>query len=206
MGYSENIERIFFDDVREKKRTGIGVFKKRGKGVKHGISGALRTEYFYMKSRDRKKLNGECVISNMYDTILRKEEFFTKDIATQKNMLMHWRELHSNEELKKLMGLNNSQFYKLCKDLELPGKQNVKKPKRGTAKIVKNEVAAIQEIPVQEPVHNEVKQILITQGLHLEYNGEFTAEELNKIFTKLQLITDGELNKFNVSISLSERA
>jgi hypothetical protein len=46
---------------------------------------------------------------------------------------------------------------------------------------------------------------ILTQGLHLEYNGEFDAEQLSKIFTKLQLVTDGEENKFYLSISLTEK-
>ena len=48
------------------------------------------------------------------------------------------------------------------------------------------------------------KPILLTKGLHLEYNGTYDVEALSKIFTKLQLIIDGDTNKYNISLSLSE--
>jgi hypothetical protein len=75
------------------------------------------------------------------------------------------------------------------------------------------EEAPQQEIALkEEPKNNYTQQapevfkpMLITKGLHLEYNGDYTADQLTKIFTKLQVLTDGEENKFSLSISLSER-
>lgn len=54
---SWEIERLFQDDIREKRKTGSGSFHKRGKGVKHGLSGALKTPYHYMKTKEKNKLN-----------------------------------------------------------------------------------------------------------------------------------------------------
>ena len=65
---SWEIERLFNEDVRDKRKTGSGSFHKRGKGVKHGISGALRTPSYYMKPKEKKKLNGEVSVSFMYET------------------------------------------------------------------------------------------------------------------------------------------
>jgi len=44
------VERIFNDDVRDKRKAGSGSFHRRGKGVKHGMSGALKTPSFYMST------------------------------------------------------------------------------------------------------------------------------------------------------------
>jgi hypothetical protein len=46
--------------------------------------------------------------------------------------------------------------------------------------------------------------MIVTKGLHLEYNGNYDVESLNRLFTKLQLLVDGEPNKFRISLSLSE--
>ena len=53
---AENIERIFQDDIRDKRKAGSGAFHMRGKGVRHGFNGALRTPSFFMKTKEKKKL------------------------------------------------------------------------------------------------------------------------------------------------------
>lgn len=204
MVYHENIEKIFNDEVREKRKTGSGVFSKRGKGVKHGISGAFRTPYYFMKTKERKKLNGEVSVSNMYETILTKEEFLLKDKDTQKHMLTRWREIYPNGKIMNEMGIGNAQaFANIVNGLEIP-----KKPKGGSKprKAKAQSVAATptpSQLTFEEP--RKVEPILITKGLHLEYNGEYDAEQLSRIFTKLQLLTEGETNKFNLAISITER-
>src|SRR6476620_12772221 len=88
---AENIERIFQDDIRDKRKAGSGAFHQRGKGVKHGMGGALRTPSYFMKNKEKKKLDGEVRIHNMYTTILNWDEWQTKDQETQKNLLTKWR-------------------------------------------------------------------------------------------------------------------
>lgn len=205
MAYNENIERIFLDEIREKRKTGSGAFHRRGKGVKHNVNGALRTPYHFMKEKERKKLNGEVVVSFMYETILQKEEFLLKSTEVQKLMLTRWREIYSNERIKKEMGFSNKPFFDLVEKLDLP-----KKVRKGSKprEMKKNKVVAatpVSELPNLPSVISEPKTILITSGLHLQYNGTYNAEELNKIFTKLQLITDGEEKDFNLAIAISER-
>jgi hypothetical protein len=209
MGYFENIERIFNDDIRDKKRTGNGAFHMRGKGVKHGMNGALKTPYHYMKAKEKRQLNGEVKVFNMYETILTKEEFFLKDIETQKHMLARWREIYSNTIIKKEMGLHNAGFYNLVEKLGLPKKD------RGGARDTKTRKSVVKTtVPMEQPLVEQTQHIeqptirpqIISNGLHLEYNGEYTADQLSKILTKLQLLTEGEENKFLFSLSITERA
>jgi hypothetical protein len=68
----------------------------------------------------------------------------------------------------------------------------------------KESVEAVKE--VKDIVQTPIRPLLITKGMHLEYNGDYDAEQLSRIFTKLQLLTEGEENKFNLSISITERA
>lgn len=219
MRYYENIEKLFKEDIREKKKTGSGAFHMRGKGVKHGFNGALRTPYHFMKTKEKKKLDGEVVSYNMYETVLRKEEFLLKDEATQKMLLTRWREIYDNDIICEAMGTFKNQYFKLCKDLGVPNKPRGGRIARAgkTTKKKEPKMVAITEVTSKEPMYEtqldleietkpEVKPKLITNGLHLEYNGDFDSEQISKIFTKLQLLVEGETNKFNLAISVTERA
>lgn len=204
----ENIERVFQEEIREKKRIGSGVYSRRGKGVKHGISGALRTPYHYMTNKEKKKLNGEVETYSMYETVLEKNEFLTKDLDLQKLMLTRWREIYDNDLIKEAMGMTNKAYHDLVNELELPKKRRSGRPvgSKATATPKPKKTEEIKKpVEIKEKVSiGEVKPIIITNGLHLEYNGNYNAEDINKILMKLQLLVDGEENKFNLSISLSE--
>ena len=137
----ENIERFLREDIQEKKKAGRGVFSMRGKGVKHGFSGALKTPYYYMSNKEKKKLDGEVKVSNMYETVIPFREFELKDQETKKAMLIRWREIYPNTKIMKEMGLNNTDYYKLIGDLEIP-----KKPRTGGARPkVKNKTVAVKQ-------------------------------------------------------------
>lgn len=211
---AENIERIFQDDIRDKRKAGSGAFHQRGKGVKHGIGGALRTPSFFMKAKEKKKLDGEVETYNMYTTILNWTEFEQKDKETQKTLLTKWREIYPNQKIMDELAIgmgrhfNSQSFADLVNELGCPRKarggskpREPRKPRQAMTAIT----PTIQEEKPQE--EKEIEPVkLITNGLHLEYNGEYDAEQLSKIFTRLQLITDGEENKYTLSISLTERA
>lgn len=209
MVYYENIERLLREDIQEKKKAGRGVFSMRGKGVKHGLSGALKTPYYYMSNKEKKKLDGEVKVSNMYETVIPFKEFELKDQETKKAMLLRWREIYPNTKIMREMNLNNSDYYKLIGDLEIPkkprgGVRHTKNKNRTSA--AKTEVIAISaETSKKEAaqIQHQIQQI-ITNGLHVEYNGTYDHETLNKLFTKLQLLIDGEPNKFRISLSMSE--
>jgi hypothetical protein len=57
---------------------------------------------------------------------------------------------------------------------------------------------------VKQDIKDHVQTMIITKGLHLEYNGNYDVDSLNRLFTKLQLLIDGEPNKYRISLSLSE--
>lgn len=218
MAYKENIEKLFMEEVREKKKTGTGAFHMRGKGIRNGSNKALRTPYHFMKTKERNQLNGEVETYNMYTTIIPREEFFLKDLETQKDLLIKWREIFDNDKIKNEMGISNKMYFDLVNELELPKKRRggamnvksrVKEQTQEESKVSNNlqfelpELETVQPKPIIQP--ETPMQKIITQGLYLEYNGDFDADELNKLFTKLQLLVDGEPNKFNISLSLTEK-
>jgi hypothetical protein len=216
MAYKENIEKLFKEEVREKKRTGTGAFHMRGKGVRNGFNGALRTPYHFMKTKERNKLNGEVESYNMFTTIIPYKEFKLKEPETQKDLLIKWREVFDNDKIIGEMHVTNKTYFDLVNKLDLP-----KKPRGGAKNVKKGKIkkAAIQEKPkvsnnLEFDFSNSVENVpepqvqiqkIITKGLYLEYNGEYDAEALTKFFTKLQLVIDGETNKFNISLCLTEK-
>lgn len=219
MKYHENIEKIFIDDIREKRKVGRGSFSKVGKGGERArVRGGLKTPYDFMKTKERKKLNSEVRSFNMYETIIPIDEFRLKDEETQRNMLIRWREIYENGQIKKGLGIANSPYYKLIDELNLP-----KKPRGGannTGKKLTRKSKSVAVSPVtlldiaQEEEKKSIEEVtdkvikalpqLFSKGLHLEYNGTYNVEELSKMFTKLQLLVDGETNKYHISLSLSE--
>lgn len=216
------IERIFNDDIRDKKKTGSGSFHKRGKGVKHGFKGALRTPYYYMTNKEKKALNGDVEVSFMYETVIPYEEFVLKDTEIQKAMLIRWRELFSNEHIKKEMGVYNKRYYDIVEELKIPKKRNrvfkektIKKettqkvaamspertPELKLVENSKNENIEIMEKIVEKIVEKKEVEVL---GLDLNYNKICDVEEISRILTKLQLMVEGEPTDFDVKISIKQ--
>jgi len=228
---SWEIEKMLKDDIREKKKTGSGAFHMRGKGVRHGFSGALRTPFHFMKTKEKNKLSGEVSVHNMFTTILNWNEWDLKDEETQKMLMTKWREIYKNTEIMDKLSegrhakLNTQSFADIVNALGCPPKakggsrpKENSEPKRKYAK--RQAVAAVQPLkekptgfdfdsalpPSKLELAPEPEQpkIVIFNGLNLEYNGEYNCDELTKIFTKLQLLVDGEPNKYKISLALVE--
>lgn len=202
-------EGIFELEVREKRNQAF--LNKSKTGSKGGSSSrkGMRTPFDSMTAKEKRKLNGEVQVT-MYETILNHEEFALKDESLQKLMLTRWRELYDNIKIMKDMGLTNANYYKIVGALGLTQKRGGYVKRKTVLKGKDTEEKTKAPEPILEPQTKAVEiqepqPILLTRGLHLEYNGEYTAEQLQKIFTKLQLITEGEENKFTLAISLTER-
>lgn len=215
---SWEIEKMLKEDIRDKKKTGSGAFHQRGKGVRHGFSGALRTPYHFMKNKEKKNLDGEVEVFNMYETVISYNEFKLKNIDLQKTMLERWRELYDNKKIMNEMGLTNANYYKLVGSLDIKKKQYDTEKRKETLKKAREAKAILAVQPKQEQITVELPEPevhtpvvpehvkLLTRGLYLEYNGSYDAEAISKIFTKLQLLVDGEPNKFKINICISEEA
>lgn len=217
------VERIFNDDIRDKRKAGSGSFHKRGKGVKHGMSGALRTPSYYMSNKEKKKLNGEVKVSYMYETIIPVNEFDLKDTETQKAMLTRWREVYDNLTIRNQLGISNKAFYDLVAELGIPKKRRIEenrknRPKQAKAIIAPKktllefaEEAVQEELEVKKEIIKEIAKVeeantpvLVTTGMQLTYNRIYSEEELNTIFTKCQIMVEGENKKFQLTLSLTE--
>lgn len=214
---SREIEKLFLDEVRSKKRTANGVYSKTGK---NGYVGKMlfASDLMSRKEKTKHRKAGKVESYNMYETILTKEEFEQKDEQTQKAMLTRWREIYKVRDIQLGLGVASKTFYDYLKKHEIPEisrgtRRRGELKNAGTKPAKKQKTPATKEEAPQTPINEvDIKESakentikLLSNGLHLEYNGTYDHEQLNKIFTKLQLITDGEENKFTLSISLSER-
>lgn len=145
----------------------------------------------------------------MYEKIIPIQEFVQYDRETQRHMFIKWRELYSNAEIMKKAGIQgNNAFQKIIKGLDIPLKQTRKVPGKRQAKTttaVKVQPSPVEGLPKQEIntiQQNPIK--IIINGLHLEYNGIFDPDQLAKIFTKLQLLVDGEDSDYYLTLTLTE--
>lgn len=216
------MEGIFEREVREKKNQAfLNKAKTGSKGGSRSRRG-MNTPFDYMSKKEKRNLNGEVATFNMH-TILNWNEFEQKDKETQKMLLTKWREIYPNSKIQDELSvgrkskLNSQSYADIVNGLGCPKKSRAGAPRGSSTGVRQQRAAAITkmikdvneeetaelldlEVPKEEP-----KQIIVTSGLHLEYNGAYDADQLNKIFTKLQLLVDGEENKFNISISITEK-
>lgn len=210
-------EDLFFESIREgKQQKYLNASRTGTRGSSRGRKG-MNTPFDYMSKEEKKKLNGEVEVINMNETILPKSEFYLKDESLQMILLQRWRELYPNKEIMKQMGIYNVEYYDLVSKFGLPEKPKAPYQRRPKKVVVKETVPVqetVQEIVQVKPVQTNAIQHnlepvtvpkLLTTGLHLEYNGDYSADQLTKIFNRLQVITEGEECKYTVSLALIER-
>ena len=219
----KDVEKEFKSEIYEKKKLSYGNRNKTTATGKSGSRRGMRTPYDYMDREEKEKLNSEVVISNLDDIIIKKSQFDIISKERQKELLTHWRDLYDNKTIMKEMGINSTNVLsRYIHELDIPKKRRItkdsstKKRKATTAaKIQTKKTPQIslqfEESTIQSPVIENMlqqpqqpKNLQPVEGLHLNYNGIYDAEQLSKIFTKLQLLTDEENCKFKLHISLTE--
>lgn len=189
---SNEIEKLFFSDIRNKKRIGSGAYHRTGKGIKHRMSG-IKFPSDYLTKKELKALSGKVVVYNMYDKILTKDEFKKLDLEIQKNMLSYWREKYTIKEIQEQMGIAGATLYRFIETLGLPKNHRSKRKKQGNSEV--STAMAISPEPVK----------LIKKGLYLEYNGAYSGEQIAKMFERLQILLEDEEKEFNVIVSVEEK-
>jgi hypothetical protein len=211
MAYNDE-ENLFALEVKEKKSQAHAHRARTGRGSSKRRKG-MSTPFDFMSKSERERLNGEVKLTNLFDMIITREEFDTMEEKQQKAMMTHWREIYPNEKIMQEMGITGSgTFHNYINKLEIPRKKRhggrpKKVEKKENKKVLAPTVQAPENISENTPIVNKFVQQpvkLITNGLHLEYNGNFSSEQINKILTKIQLIVDGEDNNFNIELRISE--
>ena len=136
----ENIEKIFYDDVRTKKKIGRGVHYRTGKGSdRAGVAGGVR---FAKNNFKRGEKNSAVNITNMYYDIIPYKELKQKDKDMQKQLITGYLENFSKAHIIREMKTSSITLNKLIDELkiEMPegdpslidrsGKMNINEAKR----------------------------------------------------------------------------
>jgi hypothetical protein len=204
-----DIERMFYDEIRDKKKTASGVHHKTGK---MGYVGKMKFPTDFMNRSEKMKYRraGKVVTTNIFDTILPYEEFEKLETFEQRNRLQYWRNERPNKEIVQGMGISNKKFYDLVAELELPKAKRVDRnpTRKATAKKkVKEPVPAVEEVPeILTPTkHEEQVQEVIVNGLNVIFTGTYSAEKIEKQLTKFMLLLDSEEDDFYIEFRLMQK-
>lgn len=209
MMHTSEIERMFHDEVRQKKKTASGVHHKTGK---NGYVGTMRFPSDIMNRKDKMRYRkaGKVVTTNIFDTVIPIDEFEALETYEQRNRLQYWRNEKHNKEILKGMGISSKRYYEIVAELELPkaprGKQKIK-ARTGTTTKKEPSVAITNEriVPeVQEPPKPQVQEVMI-EGLNLVFQGTYNAEMIQKQLTKFSLILEDEEEEFYFEFRLMQK-
>jgi hypothetical protein len=121
MGRVSEIAKIFYQDVREKKRVGSNIYKRAS--TRRGGAGTVRSAYDFLSNKEKKKLNSEVRTYNMNDLLV-KEEFEKLSNTEQKERLEHWRKKYKNTEIIKSLGIHASTYYVMLDELDVKRDNN----------------------------------------------------------------------------------
>jgi hypothetical protein len=216
--YNE-IHAVYLQEIREKKKAASGVHSKTGK---NGYTGKILfpTDFMSRKEKYNHRKAGRIVTSNLYDTILPMDELIELETHEQRNRLAYWRTQHDNQTIRKAMGLTNSKYYDLVKELGLSaerkkqptGNKIAAKAKRVAAVVKESksiatkpqELARVEEIAPPSIVTPPLQE-LIVDGLLLQYNGKYSSAQICKQLLKFCALLDEEENDFHVELRIVEK-
>lgn len=153
---SYEIERMFNSESYGKKKIGRGVYNRASR--KGFIRGGVKTQYDYMSTKERKKLNGEIRVSNMYSDLSNLptlEEIKKMDKEKGHNILSTARENNTSKAIMEKLGISSGSLYGLY------DKFNVYYPKRKkkqAAIVVANSDITLN-LKHRQDVQNEILKI-----------------------------------------------
>lgn len=99
-----SFEREFYQDIRDKKRSGKGIFSKKAT-IKGGGNQPLKTPYYFMNKKERNQLNGEEITYNLKNVML-YEDYQKLPTQNQKEVLENWVSLYSLDYICLEMNIN----------------------------------------------------------------------------------------------------
>jgi hypothetical protein len=212
MSYLSEAEKLFNQEVRDKKRTASGVYSKTGK---NGYVGNMRfpSDIMSRKEKYNYRKAGKIVTTQLYEKILPVDEFEALETHEKKNMMGYWRNVYTNKEITQAMGIHNNRFYRIVKELNLPKAPRVDRNEPRKAKVIKvqepmEKSIAIESSPIKAPEPEEkaepVQEILVN-GIHLVFSGTYSPELIQRKLAKFELMLEDENDDFYVELRLIQK-
>lgn len=206
------IELMLKLDNRNKRRVGSGVFHRASRlGF---IRGGVKTQYDYLTRKEKKQLNGEVIVSNMYSDLANVpslEELQAMEIKDSQNIMKVLMRLHSKSKIQKHWGITPSKFYGFLVKIGLYERKNGKfiaiGETQSPASSAKNKKKKVATPKVEEEVAVEVagktKETKETYGFRIEFNNIVTFDEAESRLLAFSTILNKE-KKYKLSIHLVE--
>lgn len=220
MRYANDIQKMFEQEVREKKRIGSNIYSRTGT---RGYTGTIRSAHDLLKGKAKREYegNGKVVTTNIYDRILPKEEFYALETHMKKNMFSYWYLTYGIKAIQEGMGVGCQTVYNILNELGIPRKGKVGRIGKGVsnnraeilakAREVKKQKALESNSVVQVPEEIKVDapispvQTIQTEGMQLNFKGIYNAKQIEKILSKLEVLVSDEENEFYLNIELVEK-
>jgi hypothetical protein len=201
------IEKMFHDEVRQKKKTASGVHHKTGR---NGYVGTMRFPSDIMSRKEKSKYRkaGKVVTTNIYDEILPIDQFENLERYEQKNRLAYWRNENTLDELLEHMNVSKVKYYSIVKSLGLPPAPR-KRNKQGKTKTPEKSIAirekqVVQDVPKVVQEQPKAQEILV-DGLNLVFMGTYNAEQIQKQLTKISLLVEDETDEYYFEVRLMQK-
>lgn len=221
MRNKSEIEKMWEQEIREKKRIGSNIYSRTGT---RGYTGTIRSAHDLLKGKAKKEYEGNSKVmtTNMYDTILPKAEFYALETHIKKNMFSYWYLTHGIKKIQEDMGVGCQTVYNILDELGIPRKGKIgRTPRKGSVNdraeilakareskklkaLERNSVVQVpEEVKVDAPV--VATQTLEIDGMHLKFKGLYNAKQIEKILSKLEVLVSEEENEFYLNIELVEK-
>lgn len=216
MSYFSEAEKLFKEEVRDKKRTASGVHSKTGK---RGYVGKMRfpSDIMSRKEKYNYRKAGKVVTTQLYEEIMAVEEFEQLETYEQKNRMAYWRTVYTNKEITEAMGIHNNRFYKIVKRLDLPKAPRVDRnpPRRAKGVNVQDKqekAMAVKSSPIMTPepeakpeIKTEPVQEVLVDGIHLVFSGTYSPELIQRKLGKFELMLEDETDDFYIELRLIQK-
>lgn len=161
---SENITKMFYDDVKEKKRTGYGIYKRASR---RGYVGTVRTDVDYLKGKEKKDYmqGSEVKVSNLYENIENvpsPDQLKLMDYEQAKSILEQAKKHHKAGELEKHWGKSQGYWAYMRKKYDITTTRsrtyNTKKKKK--QEVPKQEVATVPAKSNEQTIKDIVREVV----------------------------------------------
>jgi hypothetical protein len=179
------IQKMFEEESREKKKTGYGI---HGRASRKGNKGPVKFPVDFLKGKAKKEYIGDLrkvEQYNMYSKLPTPEEFDSLSKDDKRKMLIGCRKNFSNKEIAKAIGIANWKIYPLLQELNVPTKAT--SVKEGGEKVEKTKIL--------------VESVVSTTSI----KNQFTSKELHdRLIGLAQLVQSNESSDYRVDIEIVE--
>lgn len=209
---SNEIERMFREEVRDKKITGYGIHSRKGK---RGYVGKMMfpTDFMSRKEKQQYRKAGKVVTTNLYDEItMNYNQWKVLKEEDQKKYMQEWRNRFTLPEISEKLGAGESTIWSKCKQLGITSGKRGYRKRTAVTKTTILDTGKQQTIDKQPVSSIAVKPIEVfepmvipkTNGMHLSLTGTYAAEEIVRKLTNFSVLLSEEKTKFDIKFFVQE--